>query len=48
MEAATALDVLVATGLVGSGGIVARKEMLVETVSMMVGFIRANSEDRKF
>ena len=48
LECSACLDVLIAKGKAVATEIEAGKEMLVETVSMLVGLIRANSEDRLF
>lgn len=48
LESAAALDVIVAKGLVEADRVAESKRLLVEIVSMMVGLIKANSEDRRF
>ena len=48
LECSACLDVLVAKGKARAGELEQGKEMLVEIVSMLVGLIRANSEDRLF
>jgi len=46
LECAACFDVLVAKGLIESALVNEGKAMLVEVVSMIVGLIRANSEER--
>ena len=48
LECSACLDVLVAKGKIASAEVETGKEMLVEIVSMLIGLIRANSEDRLF
>ncbi len=47
LECAAALDVLVAKRLTGASLASDGKSMLVEVVSMLVGLIKANSDERK-
>jgi four helix bundle protein len=46
LECAACLDVLVAKRIVELPSVIDGKKLLYEIVSMMVGLIRANSEDR--
>ena len=46
LECAACLDVLVAKGVAEAGKAGEGKEMLVNIVSMLVGLIRSNSEER--
>ena len=48
LECSACLDVLVAKGKIAGTEVETGKEMLVEIVSMLIGLIRANSEDRLF
>jgi four helix bundle protein len=48
LECAAALDVLVAKRLVETGRVDEGKSSLVDIVSMLVGLIKANSDDRKY
>src|SRR5436309_685385 len=48
LESSACLDVLVAKGKAGIGDVEPGKEMLSEIVPMLVGLIRANSEERLF
>ena len=48
LECSACLDVLVAKGKAAAAEVETGKEMLVEIVSMLIGLIRANSEDRLF
>ncbi len=48
LESSACLDVGVAKGKAAAGDVEMGKDLLVEIVSMLVGLIRANSEDRLF
>ena len=48
LECSACLDVLVAKGKAAAAEVETGKGMLVEIVSMLIGLIRANSEDRLF
>ena len=48
LESSACLDVIVAKGKASAADVEPGKGMLVEIVAMLVGLIRANSEDRLF
>ncbi|MBI1312093.1 four helix bundle protein [bacterium] len=48
LECAACLDVLAAKGLIGDGQQTNGKDKLVRVVQMLVGLIRANSDEREF